>query len=265
MIELMFSLLSMVPGSFLFYCWTERVIARHESRVGKKIAFSGFLWQTAIDTMLEVRVRKPLWFWFLFGFQCSLPFLCGIKIEYLIFPWLILNGFLLAVLSPKDGNVLEKIDFDQKQVSFAVASGISLLCLSGGFTLSKTADLGVVAWSPLHLVFVIPFQIAGMILFQERPFRGFLERSSWIESVRFYGWCLVAVQAFLGGGEYFIDANLKAGVLFLISRLLAVYFPRLRQRDLIRVSTLYLFPLTGAIWLVVMLVFAMLTGEVVYV
>ena len=263
--EVIFSAFSMLPVSFLFYCWTERLIARHESRVGKKITFSSFVLQTWVDTLLELRIKRPLWFWFLFCFQCLLPFLYSVRLEYLVFPWLVLNGFMLAVLSPRGESVLTRIDFDQKQVSFAVASGISLLCLIGSFTITKTADLGAIGWSPFHLFFVIPFQVAGMIFFHESPFRGFLERASWLESVRFYGWCMITAQAFLGGGEYFIDSNLKAGTLFVFSRLIAVYFPRFRQKDLLRVSTLYFLPLTGAIWLVVMLVYAILHGDGVYV
>ncbi|MBU6153065.1 MAG: NADH-quinone oxidoreductase subunit H [Bdellovibrionales bacterium] len=260
MIDVAFTLFSIFPVSFLVYSWTERVQARHESRVGKDIALTGFFWQTWVDTLLEVRTRRSPWVWLFFGFQCALPFLYVLRLEYLVFPWMVLAGFSLAAMTTGKEGVLARIDSDQRQVAFAVASGISLLCIIGGFSLSGTADLGRISWSPLHLIFVIPFQIAGMILFQEHPFRGFLERASWLESVRFYGWCMVTVRLFLGGGEYFLDFNLKAGLLFLVSRLFAIYFPRLRQEDLLRVSMTYLLPLTGVFWLVVMLAFALMSG-----
>jgi len=260
MIDTIFSLGSVFPFSFLIYSWSERELARHESRVGKDIALPAFIWQTWIDTLLEVKVRKSIWHWVLFTFQCSLPFVCGIRFEYLVFPWLALVGFTLVASESGAGKVFERIDSDQKQVSFAISSAVALLCLLGAFALSGNADLGAAMWSPLHLFFVIPFQIAGMILFQEHPFRGFLEKASWLESVRFYGWCMVTTRVFLGGGEYFFDTNLKASALFMGSRVLAVYFPRMRQKDLLKIGIMYFLPLTGALWLMVMLVMALTAG-----
>jgi hypothetical protein len=264
MMEVVFTAFSIFPVSFLYYCWTERLIARHESRVGRQISFPAFVWQTWVDTLVDVRAEKTAGFWLLFGFQASLPFLYSIHLAHLMLPWMVLNGFLLTVFGFRESNPFDRIDRDQKQVSFAVASAISLWCLAGAFAVSKTADIGSMTWSPLHLVFVIPFQVGGMILFRERPFRGLLERSSWLGSVVFYGWTLIAVRVFLGGGEYFVDTNLKAGVLFVLSRLFAVYFPRVRQKDLLSLSSLYLFPVSGALWLVIMLARAFFSEGVSY-
>jgi len=65
---------------------------------------------------------------------------------------------------------------------------------------------------------------------------------------------------FPGGGEYFFDTNLKASALFMGSRVLAVYFPRMRQKDLLKIGIMYFLPLTGALWLMVMLVMALTAG-----
>ena len=260
MIDTIFSLLSIFPVSFLIFSWSERESARHESRVGKDIALSAFVWQTWIDTLLEIKIRKSVWRWLLFSFQCSLPFVCGVRFEYLVFPWLAIAGLSLVASTSGEEKIFDRIDSDQRQVSFAIASALAFLCLTGAFAISGNADLGAGRWSPLHLLFVIPFQIAGMILFQEHPFRGFLEKASWLETVRFYGWSMVTTRVFLGGGEIFIDLNLKACALFMGSRLFAVYFPRLRQKDLLKVATMYFLPITGAIWLMVMLALALASG-----
>jgi hypothetical protein len=262
MMEALLSLVSIFPVSFLVYSISERAIARHESRVGKQITFPGFIWQTWVDTWLDIRSLRPAWMWAVYFSQLSIVLIYGIDAEYLVFPYLALNGFLLGILSKYQGEVLERIDSDRRQVSFAVASVIAGLCLLGAFTLSQTTNLTRMTWTAGHLVFLIPFQLSGMILFGEHPFSAFMERRSWVESARFYAWTMLATRVFLGGGDWFFDFHLKAALVYVFSRLFAIYFPRFRQNDLIRLSIIYLFPLTGVIWLVTMLWFALWGGGV---
>jgi hypothetical protein len=253
-----FSLISIFPLSFIAYSLSERLIARHESRVGKQISFTGFVWQTWVDTLLEIKSLKPLWVWGVLACQISIVFLYNLDVDYLVFPYLAVNVFLIGWLSPVKGEVEARIDSDRKQTNAVVASGMAALCLLGGFTLSRTANLNALSWSAGHLLFVIPFQLAGMILFEDYPFSSFLERRSWIQSVRFYAWSMLTTKVFLGGGDYFVDFHLKCGAIYIASRLIAIYFPRFRQKDLLRISIFYLFPLTGVIWLLMMLVFALI-------
>ncbi|NDF14145.1 hypothetical protein EB061_02340 [bacterium] len=260
MMEILLSLISIFPVSFLAYSLSERAVARHESRVGKQITLPSFIWQTWIDTWLDIRSLRPKRLWAVYFSQLSIVLIYWIDAEYLVFPYLALNGFLLGILSKTQHEVQDRIDSDRKQVSFAVASVIAGLCLLGAFTISQTTNLVQVTWSPSHLAFLIPFQLSGMILFEEHPFSAFMERRSWIESARFYAWTMLATRVFLGGGELFLDFHLKAALVYVFSRLFAIYFPRFRQKDLMRLSILYLFPVTGVVWLVSMLLFALFSG-----
>jgi hypothetical protein len=262
MMEILLSLVSIFPVSFLVYSLSERAVARHESRVGKQITLPRFIWQTWVDTWLDIRSLRPRWMWAVYFSELSIVLIYGIDAEYLVFPYLALNGFLLGIVSKYQGEVLERIDSDRKQVSFAAASVIAALCLLGAFTFSQTTNLSRMTWSIGHLAFLIPFQLSGMILFEEHPFSAFMEKRSWIESARFYAWTMLATRVFLGGGEWFLDFHLKAAIVYVFSRLFAIYFPRFRQKDLMRLSILYLFPMTGVIWLVSMLLFALLGGGV---
>jgi len=262
MTELIFTALSIFPISFLAFSWTERTLARHESRVGRQITLPAFLLQTWVDTWREAGMRRSIGFWLLFGFQCSLPFLYSIDLEYLIFPWLGCHAFIIARTCPVEDQVLRRIDSDQGQVRFAVAAGLALLSLLGAFTLARTASLASPGWGLSFLLLSIPFQFAGMILLGERPFLPFLARNTWFEAAPFYGWCLVTTRVFLGGGEYFIDSNLKAGALFWLSRVIASYFPNYRQRDLMRISVLNLLPIAGLILILMMLSFAWSQGGI---
>jgi hypothetical protein len=259
MMELAFSAISIFPLSFVMFALSERMIARHESRVGKHITVAGYLWQTWVDTRVDLRglgVRE----WALFLFQLSIVFLYGIDAEYLIFPYLAANGFLLAMLSPSHGNVLKKISSDREQVAFSAAGAMAALCLLGAFTLSGTANLSAIQFHFGHLLFVIPFQLAGMILFGEHPFSGFQEKRTWIESARFYAWSMVTARVFLGDGSFFFDFHLKAALLYFSFRLVGAYFPAFRQKDFLRILVLYGFPLTGILWLIAMMAHAWFDG-----
>jgi hypothetical protein len=261
MMQLISSAISIFPLSFLMFALSERMIARHESRVGKHIAVAGYVWQTWVDTRVDL-AKLGYRIWALFLFQLSIVFLYGIDAEYVVFPYLAANGFLLASLSPDHGNVLKKISFDREQVAFAAASAMAALCLLGAFTLTGTANLSEIRFHFGNLLFVIPFQLAGMILFGEHPFPGFSDKRTWIESARFYAWSMVTARVFLGGGSFFVDFHLKAAALYLSFRLVGVYFPAFRQKDFLRIVVLYGFPLTGVLWLVVMMANAWFGGGV---
>lgn len=262
MTEQAFSLLGIFPVSFILFSLSERVIARHEARVGKQIEFGGFIAQTWVDTVRDLRSLSPRYLWVLYLLQISVVFVFNLDLEFLLFPYFALNAVVLAIAEGSGGGVLERIDADRRQVAWAAASGIALLCSIAAFTLSHTTNPVAMEWTPGHLLFVVPFQLAGMILFNEHPFSAFKERSSWIQSVRFYAWSMLTAKLFLGGGSYFFDLQLKAGALYLFSRVAASYFPRYRQTDLFRLAVLYFFPITGFLWLGVMLLVAAFAGGV---
>ena len=259
MIPFVFSAIALFPLSFVVYSLSERMIARHESRVGKQISFAGFLWQTWVDERVSLGSLRPA-DWLVSLFQLSIVFLYEIPLEYLIFPYLAVNGFLLAFRTGREGGALGRIASDREQVCCAIASLVAGICLLGAFTVSKTTNMAAMHWSPAHLLFVIPFQLAGMILFGEAPFRGTREASSWSGSARFYAWSMLTVKVFLGGGDFFVDFQRKAAAIYLVSRIVAIYFPSFRQQDLLRVAILYLFPLTGIAWLMAVLARGWMAG-----
>lgn len=260
MISIIAGLISIFPISFLTYAMSERLIAKHESRVGRKINGSDFVWQTWVDACLELKKISPKLLWFVYLLQFCIIFLFNLNIEYLAFAYLALNGFALAHLTGRVQNAEKKIAADRLQIGHAIASGIAALCIFGCFTLSKSSSLAQVHWAWLELLFVIPFQLAGMILFGEQPFQGMRKKTGWVDSARFYAWSMLATKLFLGGGEFFIDLHIKAAVLYLIFRTFGIYFPKFQQRDLLRISILYLFPITGLIWLVAMLINGVIEG-----
>jgi hypothetical protein len=207
MTEQAFSLLGIFPVSFILFSLSERVIARHEARVGKQIEFGGFIAQTWVDTVRDLRSLSPRYLWVLYLLQISVVFVFNLDVEFLLFPYFALNAVALAISEHSGGGVLERIDADRRQVAWAAASGIALLCSIAAFTLSHTTNPVAMEWTPGHLLFVVPFQLAGMILFNEHPVSAFKERSSWIQSVRFYAWSMLTAKLFLGGGSYFSTSS----------------------------------------------------------
>jgi hypothetical protein len=259
---LMFGLTSIFPVSFVMYAVSERMIARHESRVGRQVGLIGFVWQTWVDSRNGLSGKSDTGTRTLHLFQLALVLLIGIRAEYLIFIQLAMVGFLLAWLALGTHRVVSRIEADGQQVRHSIASAIALLCLFVCFTFSRSTDMSGVSWSPVLLVFVVPFQLCGMILFGEHPFHGMLEPRGWIPSARFYVWSLLTAKLFLGGGQWFLDFHAKAAALYLGSRIFGIYFPRFHQKDLLRISIIYLFPITGALWLLAMLWFAVAGGGV---
>jgi hypothetical protein len=261
MIAILFGMISIFPVSFIFFAISERMIARHESRVGKEISFGKFVAQTWIDAWVQVKRIKTFSFWLLFALQCSLVLLLDLNSQYVIFIYLAMNGFLLVWFLPEHVDpVVKRIEADRAQVRYSVATAVAILCLFACFTMSKSSSLSEVNWNWASLLFVVPFQLAGMILFGEHPFQGLCDKPRWIESVRFYIWSMLCVKLFLGGGDFFVDFHLKAAALYLFCRVAGIYFPTFHQRDLLRISVAYLFPITGLLWLSVLLLGALELG-----
>jgi hypothetical protein len=259
---ILFGLASIFPVSFLMYGISERMIARHESRVGKQVGWLGYLWQTWVDVRAGFGKRGLRGESWIIAFELALVFFIGIRVEYLIFIHLAWIGFLMVWLAQGAQRVIQRIESDGLQVRYAIAGAMALLCLVACFTYSKSTDVSAVRWHPLLLVFVVPFQLCGMILFGEQPFRGLIDRSGWLYSARFYVWSLLTAKLFLGGGEWFVDIQAKAAALYLGARIFGIYFPGFRQKDLLRISIIYLFPITGALWLAAMICFALIGGGI---
>ena len=260
--SILFAVFSIFPVSFFFYTLSERLIATHELRVGKQIKFPSFLVQTWVDAKLECKKLLSNWMWAVYLLQFSILFCFDFDVEYLTFIYFALNAFVGVVLVTKyrDG-VVERIEADRMQIRTAVGLSIATFCVFGCFTPSQTTSLAQIHFSVLELLFVIPFQLAGMILFGEYPFGGMSKKTGWLQSARFYGWSMLATKLFLGGGSFFIDFHIKAAILYVLCRLFGVYFPKFHHRDLLRISILYLFPLTGILWLFAMLTYGFIGGS----
>ncbi len=264
MTRFVLSLLSIFPASFFFFAISQRLRARHESRVGRQITFPDFFRQLWVDELVELRSIKTRRKWLLFFVQVSILFLFQIDAEYLVFIYLAVNGFLLSCCGKFETSVSEKIRADRFQVSFAIATLIAILCVFGCFTVSGSASLANIKWSWISLLFVVPFQLSGMILFSEAPFAGMETGAAcWLRSARFYVWSIFCVQLFLAGGDSFVLTHVKAGLLYLVFRAIGFYFPNYQQKDLLRISILYLFPVTGIVWLLAMLLFGVIESGVV--
>lgn len=253
MIQAFLSIILVFPASFIFYALSERAIAKHESRVGREILIGNFFVQTWFDSWEDLKSHRSLIYWFIFTLQCSIVFLFEIDVEYLLFIYLALNAIALVCLSPANHDAIAKIEADRNEVKYALSTTISLLCIFCCFTLSKSTSLVQIHWSWIEVFFVVPFQLAGMILFGEQPFQGMSAKPMWTESLRFYIWSMLCVQLFMGGGFLLVDLHLKAAIIYWAFRVAGIYFPRFQQRDLLRIGILYLFPLTGLLWLAVML------------
>lgn len=261
MMSILFAVFSVFPVSFIVFTFSERMIARHELRVGKQITFSSFMVQTWVDSLVELKKLTQNWIWLLYLLQFSILFFFDSDIEYLIFIYFLVNSILLVHLTKNTDSVIQRIESDRTQIRYAVAMAVASLCLFGCFTPSQSTSLAQIHFDPLELLFVVPFQLAGMILFGEYPFQGMSKKVSWINSARFYAWSMLSTKLFLGGGAFFIDFHLKAGFLYYCCRLFGIYFPKFYHKDLIRISVLYLFPVTGLLWLFAMLVYGVTGGS----
>ena len=257
-LSILFALFSFFPVSFFFYTLSERLRVTHELRVGKQIKFFDFMLQTWVDALLELKQLSQNRVWVIYLLQFSILFLFDLDVDYLLFVYLAINSFLLIYLSKNQTAVVSRIELDRVQVRYAIAATVSFLCLFACFTSSGTTSLAQIHFNPLEILFIVPFQLAGMILFGEYPFQGMSKKTGWIDSARFYAWSMLTTQLFLGGGFFFFDFHLKAAFLYLACRLCGIYFPRFYHKDLLRVSILYLLPLTGLLWLFAMLTYGVL-------
>jgi|GEM_PF-2391749 len=244
------AILCFFPISFLVYVASERVNAIHQARVGKAIGVGGFLSQSWIDMIADlkgIRSRALIGIYFL---QYLIIFFLDFDLKLVFLIYLALNALVLTLSSKTDlDDVESRIESDRKQMRFLLASVLAFISAFVCFIHSGSTSLGHVVWSPVYLIFLPVFVIAGMILFGEYPFSGVVRESSrWIDSARFYIWCAVAAQLFLGGSAFFVDLHLKAAALFVFFRLLAQYFPRYTQKDVFRLGVVYLIPIALVLW-----------------
>jgi hypothetical protein len=253
--SLFLGLLCFFPISFLAYVMSERLNAIHQSRVGKAIHGTDFLQQSWRDMFAELKNEKDRRLFAVYVLQYLVVFFLNLDIEAVFFIYLILNGLILALISPIDLDRVEKrIEADRTQMSFLLASTLAIISAFVCFMHSGSTSLAQVNWSPIYLVFLPLFTVAGMILFGEYPFALTGRHSRWIDSARFYIWCALATQLFLGGGQYGVDLHLKAGSLFIGFRLVAQYFPRYTQKDVFRLSVIYFVPTAVVLWLLTMVI-----------
>lgn len=260
MITLLLTFIFMFPASFIFFALSERMIARHESRVGKQITLFPYIYQTWVDAVLDLKKLARTKDWISFLIQFSIIFFLNLDIEYVIFIYLALLAFMLIYKSSLDENVYDRVESDRIQVRVGIGITLALLCLFACFAPSQSTSLVQIKFSWIGLILLVPFQLSGMILFSEHPFQGMSKRGTWIESARFFAWSLLSAQLFLGGGSLVFDHYLKAAFLYLLCRVVGVYFPRVYHKDLLRVSILYLFPIAGLAWLLAMLAFGVMEG-----
>lgn len=251
--DLIISLLSL-PFSFFFFVLTERIFALHQFRVGKKISFMGFMYQTFIDEIESLRRELTAATLFMYLVQVSIVFFLSHDPHAIFLIYLTAIGLVIAVLNDGEERPLARIANDGVEVRYFLAVTMILVSLIAVFSASKTTSISLMGWQWTHLFFVIPFGVAGMILFGEHPFRGPSPRNGWIKSFRFYVWSMIAAELFMGGGEVGIDLHAKAAGMYMVFRLFGNYLQTFYSRDLVRVCVVYLFPISGVLWMVTELV-----------
>ena len=262
MISLLFGLLCFFPVSFLAFVLSERANAIHQSRVGKAIGMNAFAGQSWLDMVADLKNEKNKIIFAIYALQYLIVFFFDFDIESVFLIYLALNGFVLAMASKLDlEDAEQRIEADRIQMRFLLGSVLAFVSAFVCFIYSGTTSLAQISWSPLYLVFLPLFVVAGMIVFGEYPFSALQRQSRWIESARFYIWCALASQLFLGGSLFFVDLHVKAVLLFVGFRLAAQYFPRYTQRDVFRLGVTYLIPIAVVLWLIAMMIHgAMISG-----
>jgi hypothetical protein len=256
------SALGVFPISFLMYVLSERMNAVHQARVGRGITLSEFFTQTWRDSFFQLK-QMPNWrYILLFAVQISIVFCLDSHVENIFYVYLVLNFLVMEILSPTQDESMERVNSERASMRALIGSVIAFLCSFVVFAHSGTSELGEVQWSLISFLFLPFFQIAGMIIFAEAPFYEVVLENTWTKSLRFYVWCMVSAHLFLGGSVFFLDLHVKAAALFVICRLMGQYFPKFTQRDLFRVSVLYLIPMVSLLWAVAMLFFGILNGDV---
>ncbi len=251
MISTLISILIFFPISFLVYGISERTNVTHQSRVGKGATFPGFLYQLWVDSWSELVASRAWKSWAVLVLQLSLVFFLEYNFVTVFLIYLALNSLVLVTASPLNNEVEARINADRSQVFFLIGSLLGVLSAMSVFIQNE--------WTPLHLVFVPLFLVAGMILFLEYPFQSGVREQSWLQSARFYGWCMVATHLFLKGNLFILDGHLKSAVLFVACRLLGRYFPAYSKQDLFRISLVYLLPMAIALWLFSAIIFGLVS------
>jgi hypothetical protein len=255
MISILLGLLCFFPLSFLAFVLSERANAIHQSRVGKAISMNGFTGQSWLDMVSEVKSVKNKSLFAIYALQYLIVFFFDFDLESVFLIYLALNGFVLVMSSKLDlEDAEQRIEADRIQMRFLLGSVLAFISAFVCFIHSGSTSLAQISWSPFYLLFLPLFVVGGMITFSEYPFSTVNRQSRWIDSARFYIWCALAAQLFLGGSLFFIDLHLKAILLFVGFRLAAQYFPRYTQKDMFRLGVIYLIPIAVVFWLLVMII-----------
>lgn len=294
------SILSIFPFSFMIYLLSERLIAIHQSRVGIGISTTGFFKQGLINladlfrkpTDLSVLLVTVIQFSFIFlisffnndlnSYPLQGGFIICLLINLLVF---LIQGYRATYTKQSTLLVYLRIQNDQRMIKASVGSLIALICIFATFAQAGSWSISEISyqqinsptqwgmfWSPIQFLFLILFQVAGMLIFEEHPFGSSfgdeakeynLPSSSWIASSRFYVWSLLGSIIYLGGGSLFgepgsilsfVALQIKAGIVYLVFRLVGMYFPKHLHSEIIRVCLLYVVPASfGALMLTLML------------
>jgi hypothetical protein len=166
-----------------------------------------------------------------------------------------------------------RIDLDRK-ITLMIAGGVlailsttSLFALENNWSvydLVQQQSPSFISWGifkdPFQVIFFIIFQISGMVMFEEHPFDSetiknvheySLASSKWLSSSRFYVWSVMGASLFLGSGwlwgEWipilsFLIIQIKAMLIYVLFRLIALYWPRYNQKEMLRATLVYLAP-----------------------
>jgi hypothetical protein len=250
MTNVVLAVLGLFPVSFFAFVCSERLNVTHQARVGRAITFGDFLKQHWVDMMADLRSMPSFRGALLYLSQLSAVALLFLDVDGAFYLYLLLNWFFI-VISTHDGlDVFERVSSDRSQMRFLLGGFVAFVCLLGCGLSQGETNVSSWHWDWTHLLFLLPFQIAGMVMFGEHPFEPVYPRVYWLKSSRFFVWSLLSTEIFLGGSWFMLDFYLKALAIYLVSRLAGQYFPKYAQADLFRIGILYLIPMTFFLFLV---------------
>ncbi|MBS1959280.1 MAG: hypothetical protein JST80_07415 [Bdellovibrionales bacterium] len=238
------------PISFFAFVASERVNVIHQARVGRGIVFGDYLSQQWIDMIADLKSISSWRAVFLYLCQLSCAALLFLNVDCAFYLYLLFNWFLIVISTHDQLEVFERVSSDRSQMRFLIGAFISFICVLACGVGQGSLNISEWSWNWTNLLFVFPFQIAGMILFGEHPFAPMYPRIFWLKSSRFFVWSLLATKIFMGGSWFVVDFYLKTVAVYLVSRLMGQYFPKYSQADLFRISIQYLIPITFFLFLI---------------
>lgn len=250
MMQAALAILGLFPVSFFAFVCSERLNVTHQARVGRAISFGEYLNQQWVDMISDLKSIPNLRAALLYLSQLSAAALLFLDIDGAFYLYLLLNWFFIVISTHDDLDVFERVSSDRSQMRFLLGAFVAFVCVLGCGLSQGSLNISAWHWDWTHLLFILPFQIAGMVLFGEHPFTPLYPRVFWLKSSRFFVWSLLSTEIFLGGSWFALDFYLKALAIYLVSRLIGQYFPKYAQADLFRIGILYLVPITFFLFLV---------------